>query len=234
MAVTDLRQSVLTVINIVERKMGISLSGTLTTTDFTVVLLDLLNEVVADLAEDGERKELYFSLPVTAQSSVSDYVVSPSEGLVHHIYEVSQSARGVAPLTPVNLSEINLLNRIPNAPGVSNQYHIVSANVSGQPVMRVFPTPGTQQDGDLFTVVGFVKPPLYTTADAATVPPFPANVLWLGLHARALLEENGGEPTRDYQVALSLYEKAKQQDLNRFTTDYGPTVQFLPDRRRRR
>lgn len=234
MAITDLRQSVLAVINIVERKLGVALSTTLTATALTQTLLDLLNEVVADIAEDGERKELYFSTIVTAQSSVSDYAIDPTGGLVHHIYEVSQSARGVAPLTPVNLSEINLLNRIPNAPGVSNQYHIVSANSSGQPVMRVFPTPGATQDGDLYTVVGFLKPPLYTTSDAATVPVFPANVLWKGLHAYALLEENGGEPTREYQVALALYEKAKQQDLNRFTVDYGPTVQFLPDRRRRR
>lgn len=233
MPITDLRQSVLSVINIVERKMGVALSGTLTATAFTQMLLDLLNEVVADIAEDGERKELYFTTIVTAQSSVADYAVDPTDGLVHHIYEVSQSARGVAPLTPVNLSEINLLNRTKSF-GVSNQYHIVSANASGQPVMRIFPTPGASQDGDLLTVVGFIKPPLFTTSDAATVPPLPANVLWRGLHAYALLEENGGEPTREYQMALGLYEKAKQQDLNRFTTDYGPTVQFMPDRRRRR
>ncbi|MGI9405307.1 MAG: hypothetical protein ACR2O4_02955 [Hyphomicrobiaceae bacterium] len=233
MPITDLRQTVLEVVNIVERKMGISPSASLNATPFTQMLLDLLNEVVADLAEDGERKELYFSTIVTAQSSVSDYAVDPAGGLVHHIYEVSQSARGVAPLTPVNLSEINLLNRT-NSFGVSNQYHIVSANSSGQPVARVFPTPGANENNDLFTFVGFLKPPLYTTSDGAIVPVFPANVLWRGLHAYALLEENGGEPTREYQMALAMYEKAKQQDLNRFTTDYGPTVQFMPDRRRRR
>lgn len=233
MAITDLRQDVLSVINIVERKMGVAVSATLTSTAFTQTLLDLLNEVVADIAEDGERKELYFSTLVTAQSSVSDYAVDPAGGLVHHIYEVSQSARGVAPLTPVNLSEINLLNRT-NSFGVSNQWHIVSANASGQPVTRVFPTPGANENNDLFTFVGFLKPPLYTTSDATVVPVFPANVLWRGLHAYALLEENGGEPSREYQMALGMYEKAKQQDLNRFTTDSGPTVQFMPDRRRRR
>lgn len=233
MPITDLRQTVLEIINIVERKMGISASASLTATPFVQVLLELLNEVVADIAEDGERKELYFSATVTAASSVADYAVDPTEGLVHHIYEVSQSARGVAPLTPVNLSEINLLNRT-NSFGISNQWHIVSANSSGQPVMRVFPTPGASQDGDLFTVVGFVKPPLYTTSDAAVVPPFAARVLWTGLHAKALLEENGGEPTREWQMANAMYEKAKQQDLNRFTTDSGPTVQMMPDRRRRR
>lgn len=233
MPITDLRQTVLQVINIVERKMGISPSATLTATSFTQALLDLLNEVVADIAEDGERKELYFSTVVTAQSSVADYAVDPTGGLVHHIYEVSQSARGNAPLTPVNLSEINLLNRT-NSFGVSNQWHIVSANASGQPVTRVFPTPGANENGDLFTFVGFLKPPIYTTADASVVPVFPANVLWQGLHARALLEENGGEPTREYQVALAMYEKAKMQDLNRFTVDNGPTVQFMPNRRSRR
>ena len=233
MPVTDLRQSVLTIINLVERKMSIAPSASLTATAFTQTLLDLLNEVIADIAEDGERKELYFSTVVTAQSSVADYAVDPTGGLVHHIYEVSQSARGVAPLTWVNLSEINLLNRT-NSFGVSNQVHIVSANSSGQPVMRVFPTPGASEDGDLFTVVGFLKPPLYTTSDAAVVPPFPARVLWTGLHAKALLEENGGEPTREWQMAESMYQKAKQQDLNRFTTDPGPTVHFMPDRRRRR
>jgi hypothetical protein len=233
MPVTDLRQSVLSIINIVERRMAIAPSASLSATTLTRTLLDLLNEVVADIAEDGERKELYFSTVVTAQSSVADYAVDPAGGLVHHIYEISQSARGVAPLTHVNLSEINLLNRA-NSFGVSNQWHTVSANTSGQPVVRVFPTPGASQAGDLFTVVGFLKPPLYTTADGAVVPPFPASVLWRGLHAYALLEENGGEPTREYELAFSLYEKAKRQDLNRFTTDPGPTVQFMPDRRRRR
>ena len=233
MPITDLRQSVLSIINIVERKMGIAASASLTATAFTQTLLDLFNEVVADIAEDGERKELYFSTVVTAQSSVADYAVDPAGGLVHHIYEVSQSARGVAPLTPVNLSEINLLNRTKSF-GISNQWHIVSANASGQPVTRVFPTPGANENGDLFTFVGFLKPPLYTTSDAATVPVFPANVLWRGLHAYALLEENGGEPSREWQAANALYEKAKQQDLNRFTVDNGPTVQFMPDRRRRR
>lgn len=233
MPIADLRLTILEIVNIVERKMGISSSASLNATAFTQTLLDLLNEVVADIAEDGERKELYFSTIVTAQSSVADYAVDPTGGLVHHIYEVSQSARGVAPLTPVNLSEINLLNRT-NSFGVSNQYHVVSANASGQPVARVFPTPGANENGDLFTFVGFLKPPLYTTSDGATVPVFPANVLWRGLHAYALLEENGGEPTREYQMALVMYEKAKQQDLNRFTADYGPTVQFMPDRRRRR
>ena len=230
MAVTDLRQSVLSIINTVERKMGITPSASLNSTTFTTVLLELLNEVVADLTEDGEWKELYFSTTVTAQSSVADYAVDPS-GLVHHIYEVSQSARGVSPLTPVNLSEINLLNRT-NSFGVSNQYSIVSANASGQPVMRVFPTPGSSQNGDLFTVVGYLKPPLYTTSDAATVPEFPARLLWMGLHAMALLEENGGEPSREYLMAQRMYEKAKRQELNRFTTDQGPTVQFIPRNRR--
>lgn len=234
MPITDLRLTVLEIINIVQRKMGISASTSLTDTLFTQTLLELLNEVVADLAGDGERPELYFAVPVTAQTSVFDYAVDPPGGLVHHIYEISQSARGPAPLTPVNLSEINLLNRITNSPGVSNQWHIVSANSSGQPVVRVFPTPGLAQNGDLFTVYGFLKPPIYTTSDANVIPVFPANVLWQGLHARALLEENGGEPTREYQVSLAMYEKAKQQDLNRFTVDNGPTTQFMPNRRSRR
>lgn len=228
MAVTDLRKSVLGVINEVEKKLSITASASLTSTDFTQVLLQLLNEVIEDCADSGDWLELYAETTVTATSSVGTYAIAPGQ-LVHHLYEIAFEGQ-IAPLDKVDISDINRLNRL-NSHGVPRQYALIGVNASADPQFRVYPTPGASQADKLFTVSYFYKPRLYTTADGAEVPPFPANLLIQGLLAKARLEENGGEPTREYLVDQQVYERMKLEALNRYTGDTGFETSIVPRRR---
>ena len=60
-----------------------------------------------------------------------------------------------------------------------------------------------------------------TPVDATAQPRLPANVLIAGTYAKALLEENGGEPTREFQMAYQEYTKQREEARNRFTADTG-------------
>ena len=66
------------------------------------------------------------------------------------------------------------------------------------------------------------------TADASAVPAFPARVLVQGTYAKALLEENGGEPTPQYQTAYAEYIRMRSEALNRFNADTGTDIYFTP------
>ena len=228
MPVSDIRKTVLEIVNATERKLGYTESSALGQTKFTNVLLDYLNEVVADMNAAGDWAELRRVVVATASSSTDEYWITHTEQ-IDHIYEVAISGR-IAPLTNVSVSEIQQLGRL-NSFGTPSQFAIVSANTSGNPVMSVWPVPNTAVAGNLFSISIIEKVQLYATADGATVVPFPANTLMIGLHAKALLEESGGEPTRQWEVRSREYERAKQQDINRYTTDTGHDVKFRPSRR---
>jgi hypothetical protein len=228
MALSDLRKTVLQIINEVEKKLSISTSSSLTATDYTQVLLQLLNEVIEDCADSGDWLELYAETTITAASSVGSYTIAPGQ-LVHHIHEIAYEGQ-IAPLNTVDLSDINRLQRL-NSFGVPRQYALAGVSVSADPLFRVHPIPGTSQAGDLFTISYYYKPNLLTTSDGATVPPFPANLLIAGLLAKARLEENGGEPSREYLADLQSYEALKHQALNRYTGDTGFETRLVPRRR---
>ena len=232
MAITDIRKTVLEIINDVEESLGINPSASLNANQFTRVLLRLLNEIIAEIADSGDWKEQYAEAVVTAVSSVRDYAVASqlNGSKVHHIQEVAFQGQ-IAPLDAVDLSTINQLSRI-NSVGVPRQYCVVSVNASADPVIRVAPMPGATQAGKVFTVSMFRQPQLYTVASAAGfTPPFPATVLIKMLHARALLEENGGEPTPAWEKTNEQAEKALAEALNRYTTDHGTAMRLKPRRR---
>lgn len=230
MPVSDTRLTVLEIINAVEKKLGLNASASLTASTFTEVLLGLLNEVVDELADDGNWLEQRGTVTVTAASSVREYAI-PSDSsayAIHSIYEVVVSGR-VSPLQPRSYSVIKQLSRN-NSFGKPNQWAPVSVNASADPVIEVFPCPGSAEAGNLFTVHILKKPRLYTTSDASVVPPFPAMTLIGGLHSRAQLEESGQEPTGQGRATFQLHERQKGQAINRYTTDTGPSVQFRPRR----
>lgn len=54
-----------------------------------------------------------------------------------------------------------------------------------------------------------------------------------GVYAKAVLEESGQEPTRQYQVAYQEYVKMRGEALNRFTADTDKGIQLVPARHRR-
>lgn len=229
MAVSDLRATVLQSINAVERKLGLTPSTTLSERSFTLVLLDLYNDVIADLADLGDWKELYTEISVTAASSTQSYSIAPASGLVHHIYDIRFGTQP-APMYQTSMADMRQLSALQSY-GIPNQWAMFGVDASANPTIKVWPVPGSGQAGTAFNVAYFTQPRLYTTSDASEIPPFPATVVETGLHAAAVLEENGGEPTRQYQMLAAEYEKMKRQAINRYTSDSGYEVRMVPRKR---
>lgn len=227
------RLSVIGILNEVQTLLKID-----STTDIanknSLTLLRLLNETVADCADHGDWLETFREIEVTASTSVIDYPVRTS-AQVHHIYEIGFGNQP-APMEIREIQDIRRLNRISNPGGVPRQFAMIGVETSGpwdgNPKFRVYPQPGATQNNVTFKVAFYENPQLYTASDTAVVPPYPANVLVQGTYARALLEENGGEMTNEYQAAFQIYTLARDEAQKRFGSDTGKDVYFTPGRRR--
>lgn len=223
---TGLRETVLSIVNRVERKLGMNVSATLTATSMSRVLLDMLNEVMDEISDSGDWQEMIQEVTVASQSSVGAYEVAVS-GLVKRIHEISWN-NDVAPLYPVDIADIRLFQRT-NTYGSPRQFAIFGVNASsGNPLFRVHPVPTTAA---AFSCLVFVKPSLYTTSSGSSIVPFPSNVAVQGLYAKALLFENGGERTAEFQTAYVEYQRMKKEAMARFNSDTGNDVSFVPSRR---
>lgn len=227
MAIAALRQTVLQVINEVERLLNVSTSTALTSNTFTRVLLRLLNETVDELSDLGDWQELYDEILVTASSSVVEYEVHASGGLVQRVDEITFN-NSVAPLYVKTPEDMRRLQRLSSF-GPPRQFAIIGVNASsGNPLFRPWPVPGSSQNNQTFRVCYFIKPPLYTTSDGSIVIPFPANVVIQGLYSKALLEENGGEPTREFETSYAAYIRMRAEAQKRFNADTGTDLQIVP------
>ncbi len=228
MTIGNVRLDVISIINEVERKLGLSASSTLTSTSFTRVLLGLLNDVLDETSDYGDWQQMFRETTLTAQSSVGTYELAVS-GEVKNIFEVVWGT-DAAPLDVRTVQDLRRLQRI-SSYGTPRQ--MATIGVSGvNPKFRVYPIPTS---AGTFDIAYYKKPRLFdatVTADTTAVPAFPSRVLVQGLYAKALLEENGGEPTREYQMAYSEYVRMRQEALNRFTYDTGSSpIYFTPGRR---
>ena len=222
---TGLRETVLAVINRVERKLGLNASAAITTTKKSRELLDMLNEVMDDISDTGDWQEYFRTVNITAISSTAVYEVAVS-GLVKNVREVIYGS-AVSPLIWEDFQTIRQLNRIGNY-GTPRQVAIEGVNASsGNPNFRVAPVP-TDVSGKTFEVLYFQKPQNYTTSDTSTVIPLPSNLVVMGLYAKALLSESGGNPTREFQAAYTEYLKLKRESNNRFNADVGLDTYFRP------
>lgn len=227
--VSDTRQTVLAIVNEVQRLVGVDTTTTLTATKDTRLYLRFLNETVAECADAGNWLELYSTVLVTAQSSVSEYTVNASDP-VHHIYEI----RWGTDTAPLEHRSIEYMRRLLAQPshGTPRQFALTGVNsTSNQPKFSVYQIPTTAQT---FDVAFYKKPELYDTNCTEEEPPFPANVLIKGTHAKALLDENGGEPTNQWEVTYREYLDLRNQALNRWTADTGTDIYFVPQRGPRR
>lgn len=225
MPVTDLRQTVIQVVNRVQRKLGVNATTTLTETKHATVLLDLLNEVQSELSDLGDWHELLVETNVTASSSALEYTI-PTSAVIHHIKEIAWENDAEA-LDVVDVEEIRRLQRL-NTFGEPNQMAVFGVDSNGNPKFRPYPVPGAGQAGDLFKVLFMQKPVLLTTADTSTQVVFPADVVFQGLYAKALLEENGGERNKQFETAYAEYTRMTREALNRYKADTGYFVQFTP------
>lgn len=221
MALDDLRKSVLDIVNAVQRRLGVNTTAALTTTKHATLLLDLLNQLVDEVVDAGDWHELYTEVSVKCSSSVGTYNLEPPNfGIVKNIEEIRFSTQ-VQPMYPVTKAEIRRL-QMAGSFGVPRQYSVVGvATATGNPAIRIWPIPGSNEDGSDMVAAVFIKPPLYTTADATEEPPLPAALLIQGLYCKALLEENNGEPTKEYMVEYQTFQTKLNEALNRFSADTG-------------
>lgn len=228
MSLTAVRKDVISIINEVERRLGVNASTTLTDTKLTTTLLDFLNDVIDEVSDLGDWQEMFREVEVTASASVGQYEVKVSSQ-VKNVREIVWD-NDTSSLELRTIEDIRRLQRISSF-GVPRQWAITG--VSGvNPLFRIYPVP-TQTVIDnatngTFDIWYYKKPGLLTTSDTSTTPPFPSRMLVQGVYAKALLEENGGEPTTEYQMAYAEYQKYKQEALTRFTTDSGTDVYIVP------
>jgi len=226
LASTDVRNTILQIVNAVHRKLHINVVTATTDTKQSTVLVQFLNEVITDVNDFGDWQELYAETVVTAVSGQSEYALGLTSP-IKSILEIVVSGQ-ISSLYYTDIRDINRLLRT-SAEGVPRWFSLVGVDSQENPKFRVTPIPASNEDGQGMRVSYYSKPRLYTTSDDAVTPDLPANVLIQGLYARALLFENGGEPTTEFQTEMQLYERLKQQALNRYTTDTMTDMYIVPD-----
>jgi hypothetical protein len=226
MASTDVRKDILGIINEVERKLAIKQSTTLTDRALTEVLLDFTNDVIDEVSDYGDWPQMFREIDVTAATSGKSYEIAVSSNVknVHEIHFQGQ----VAPLKQRSISEIRVLQKTSGS-GEPRQFCIVDTSATN-PKFRVYPIPGSNQNDKVFDVAYYKKPRLYTTAsaDSSAVPAFPSRVLVQGVYAKALLEENGQEATKQFEMAYQEYVRMRREALNRLTVDTGGDFNVVP------
>lgn len=223
MALQDVNQSALGIVNEVLRKLGIGAVTNLNDNKLSTLLVDYLNDVVDEVSDFGDWQQMFREATITAQSSVGNYELAVS-GNVKNIYEVVWD-NNVSPLEVRTIEDIRRLRRISSF-GTPRQFAVVG--VSGtNPLFRVYPVPTTAAT---FDIAYYKKPGVLAavTANNSAVPAFPGRLLIQGVYAKALLQESGGEPTQEYQTVYAEYLKMRQEALNRFNADTGTDTYITP------
>jgi hypothetical protein len=144
------------------------------------------------------------------------------------VLEISVSGQP-APLLYQDIREMRRLIRV-GTQGTPRHFTLIGTDTQENPKFEVSPIPSSAGgSAENFTVLYYKKPAMFTTADAAVTPDFPANMLIQGLYAMAILHENGGERTREFDSEFARYEEIRNQALNRYTVDTGNEIYFVPD-----
>lgn len=229
MAATDIRKTILGIVNEAREKFALDTVSTLYADKESKLMTELLNDVIDEVSDYGNWKEmLRTEILVTASSSVFDYTIETS-ALVKDIHEIAFDT-DISPMWLTTVDDILRLNR---SGGFSRprQWAIIGVDSYANPQIRVFPTPGTNENNKVFKVAYYKKPRLYSysvTADASAVPEFPAKPLIAGLIAAKCLEESGGTPTQQYTMYRGEFEKKLKESYNRFNADTGSNTYFTP------
>lgn len=225
MSIGDIRFTVLQVVNEVFRKLGLDAVGVLTANKLSIQMIDFINDVCNDLSDFGNWQEVLTTANVTAVSGQVDYSISTSAN-IKNIEDIFFSQRA-GPMSNVTIKEMRIMSRV-TATGTPNQFTVFGTDANGNPVIRIRPTPASAEDGGLFSILYYIRTPQYTTADAASIIPFPARIVVLGTLARAILNESGNSPTDHYTLTQQEYLQARKEALNRFNGDTGWDISFTP------
>jgi len=225
MGIGDVRYTVLQTVNEVFRKVGLSPVDTLAANKLSIEMVDYINDVCNDLSDFGDWQETLTSANVTAVSGQRDYSVVTSAN-IKNIADLYFSQRN-GPLRNVTIDDMRIMTRT-TITGTPTQFTVFGTDTNGNPIFRVRPTPVAAQDGALFSILYYIRTPLYTTDDDDTVIPFPARIVVLGALARQILGEDGGAPTDRYTKVQQDYLVARKEALNRFNGDTGWDTSFTP------
>lgn len=224
MTYIDTHQTVLTIINKILVRLGVSEVSDLAQNKQTVMAVGLFNDVLDDIADygHGHWPQLYTETSLAIVSGQSDYKLNFNLKTLEEIV-VSGQIQSMDVETKENIRRLSRTN----STGTPRQFAVIS--VSGlAPTIRVSPTPGNIHTN--FVISYYSKPTIVrtTAADETLVFPFPATLIAQGLYAAMLLDESGGTPTNESIAATALYTKMKTEMFNRYTFDTGSDVYFVP------
>lgn len=224
MSLSDIRLTVLQTVNEVQRKLGLDTTA-LTANKVSKELVDHINDVVDELSDFGNWMECLATAKVTAFTSVRDYTI-PTSAVVKNIGDIYLSNRR-GPLNSVDIQTMRILTRT-TAMGQPSQFCLFGTDSNGNPTIRVRPTPDSSVNGQMFSILYYTKPSLYTTSDGSVVIPYPSRGVVLGTLARYTLRESGGAPDDKFTMFNNQYQEWRKQALNRFNSDTGWDVSFSP------
>lgn len=207
------------------RRLGLTAAASLSTNKLSIQLVDFINNICNELVDLGDWQEMLVSSNVTAVSGQRDYSIFTS-AQVKNIGDIYFSNR-TGPLRHVTIRDMRIMTRV-TATGQPTQYTVFGTDVNGNPTIRVRPTPAASENGQLFSVVYYIRTPNYGLSDAAAYIPFPGNVVVNGVLALAVLNESGGSPTDHYQNLQQDYTDSRKEALNRFNGDSGWEINFTP------
>lgn len=225
MGIGDIRYTVLQTVNEVFRKLGLTAVSSSSDNKLSIQMVDFINDVCNDLSDFGDWQETLTTANVTAVSGQANYTITTSAN-IKNIGDIYFSERR-GPLRSITIDQMRVMTRV-TAVGTPTQFTIFGTDTNGNPNIRVRPTPAAAEDGGIFSVLVYLRPPLYTTSDDATVIPYPARIIVLGALAKAILNESEGAPNDRYSKTYEDYLSARKEALNRFNGDTGWNVSFTP------
>ena len=231
MAVANVRRTALQIINTVRLKQGLLGVAGFDSDTHTNLLLNLLNEVIEEVTDFSDWPQLYREYIVTAISSVDQYTIASvsASADIKNLSEISYGNRS-NPLQWVTVEEMRLLRRGSRTATGEPTFVALMGTSGSEPFVRVHPVPITA-DVTTMSVVYYKMPRLLVTADntAGVVPVWPASLLVQGLYAKALLDENEGVQTKQFDAAYAEFRKMLMEVDNRLGADTGPMfVKIVP------
>ena len=231
-SLSDTRKTILEIFNEVRRKTGINTITSFDQDANSRVMMQYFNDVIDEVSDFGDWQEMLSVVLVTAQASVSAYVVSAVPP-VKSIREVAFTGQ-IAPLRLRTIEDLRRWSRT-GGQGVPSNYTIMGVDntTTGNPIINVYPVPATAQAGTTFNILYYQKPVLYNTSTTTnTVPSWPSRMLSAGLLAKMYEDETARE--QDYAIARAEFEQMRLECFNRYNGDTGKDTQFVPSRMRQR
>lgn len=234
-SINDTRKSYIGIFNEVRRKLGVNSITTLDQDKLGQAMIDYTNDIIAMISDYGDWQEMYREESFPCSASVKDYVFDTSVA-TKNIHEI-QFGTLIPSMKLVTLDDIRRVART-GATGIPTQYAFVGVDntTTGNPRVRVFPTPVTAQvsAGYTFNIAYYKKPALITSAATSVIPEFPSTLIVQGLLALTLKDEERGNQSQQWSQEFAIFNKQLAETYDRYNGDTGSDTYFIPPRGCRR